>query len=80
MNLLVSAIDSIASSKGLPAEDVRTVYERMLARIKRQALIKDFLSIFVARRVERVLKRKKGILERFARRRKENGYHDISSA
>jgi len=29
-------------------------------------LIKDFLSIFVARRVERVLKRKKGILERFA--------------
>lgn len=40
---------------GIPADEVRRFYIIVLERFKRQARVKDFLTILVSRRVEYLL-------------------------
>jgi hypothetical protein len=51
----ISVIEDLARSQGVRLEEVRSLYESALARIKQDAVILDFLPIFAARRVKELL-------------------------
>ena len=51
---------SLAGSEGLDAQEVQSLYESVLAEMKREAIILDFLPIFAARRVKEMLLLKRG--------------------
>ncbi len=56
-------IEMIAMNMGIPADEVRKLYNLVLKRFKRGARIMDFLPIFASRRVKHLLNvrmRKKG--------------------
>ena len=55
------AIETIAVSTEVPREEVRTIYERVLAELQQKARIKTFLGIFTARRVKELLLRRQGL-------------------
>ncbi|MGA2106986.1 MAG: DUF3562 domain-containing protein [Syntrophorhabdales bacterium] len=46
------AIESFARSFDIETEEVQSLYESVLTEMKREAIITDFLPIFVARRVK----------------------------
>ena len=46
------AIESLARSFDIETEEVQSLYESVLTEMKREAIITDFLPIFVARRVK----------------------------
>ena len=46
------AIESLGRSFDIEAEEVQSLYESILTEMKREAIITDFLPIFVARRVK----------------------------
>lgn len=50
------AIESLSEQLRLPLETVAEVYGRELARIREDALITTYLSIFVSRRVDEMLR------------------------
>ena len=50
-----AAIERIAASMHVRPEEVKPLYERMLAKMQKKARIKTFLAIFTARRVEQLL-------------------------
>jgi hypothetical protein len=52
----LSAIQSLSEQHHLPAADVAALYERELASLRRDALITNYLSIFVSRRVVEALR------------------------
>ena len=52
----LSAIRSISEQHRLPAEQVAMLYERELASLRQDALITTYLSIFVTRRVNELLR------------------------
>jgi len=52
----LSAIQSISEQHNMPAADVAALYERELAAIRQDALITNYLSIFVSRRVVETLR------------------------
>lgn len=51
-----SAIQSLSEQHHLPADDIAALYERELASIRQEALITNYLSIFVSRRVSDLLR------------------------
>jgi hypothetical protein len=51
-------IEGLAESQGVPPDDVRSLYESVLAEMKRDAVIMDFLAIFAARKVRDILSRR----------------------
>ena len=53
-----TTIESLAESQGVRPDDVRSLYESVLADMKRDAVIMDFLPIFAARRVKEILLRR----------------------
>jgi hypothetical protein len=53
-----SVIKGLAESQGVPPDDVRSLYESVLAEMKRDAVIMDFLPIFAARKVKEILSRR----------------------
>jgi hypothetical protein len=53
----VAAIERLAALAQVRAEDVRPLYEQVLAEMLEQARITTYLSIFTARRVEKLLQR-----------------------
>ena len=52
-----AAIQHLAAIARVPVEVVRPLYERVLAEMLEQARITTYLSIFTARRVEKLLQR-----------------------
>ena len=52
----LSAIQSISEQHRLPAADIAVLYERELASVRQDALITNYLSIFVSRRVNEMLR------------------------
>ena len=50
-----AAVESIARSQGLEPGEVQSLYESVLAEMKQEAAIVDFLPIFAARRVKDIL-------------------------
>ena len=52
----LSAIQSLSEQHHLPAEDIAAVYEQELASLRQDALITNYLSIFVSRRVNELLR------------------------
>jgi len=54
-----STIEGLAQSQGVRLEEVRSLYESVLERIKQEAVIMDFLPIFAARRVKELLEGRK---------------------
>lgn len=52
----LSAIQSISEQHHIPASDVAELYERELEAIRQDALITNYLSIFVSRRVKELLR------------------------
>jgi hypothetical protein len=48
-----TTIESLAESQGVRSDDVRSLYESVLANMKRDAVIVDFLPIFAVRRVKK---------------------------
>jgi hypothetical protein len=55
-----AAVMSLARSHGVDAREVQSLYESVLAEMKRDAVIMDFLPIFAARRVKEMLLLKRG--------------------
>jgi len=53
-----ATIQRIASSNGLSPDQVRPIYEKVLASMNEEAKIKDFVSIFVTRKVEKMVQEK----------------------
>lgn len=53
--LHLKAIRSIAKETGFPEEDVGSVYETMLEKLREHAKIKDFLPVLVKREVKDLL-------------------------
>jgi hypothetical protein len=53
-----TTIESLAASQGVRSDDVRSLYESVLADMKRDAVIMDFLPIFAVRRVKEILLRR----------------------
>ncbi|MGD0659302.1 MAG: DUF3562 domain-containing protein [Syntrophorhabdales bacterium] len=51
-----ATIESLAQSKGIGLEDVRSLYASVLEKLKREAVITDFLPIFAARKVREILR------------------------
>ncbi len=51
-----ATIESLAQSEGIGLEDVRSLYESVLEKLKREAVIPDFLPIFAARKVREILR------------------------
>jgi len=49
-------IESLAQSEGIGLEDVRILYESVLEKMKREAVITDFLPILAARKVREILR------------------------
>ena len=58
----VLAIERIAASLHIPREEVQQLYERVLEEMQQKARIKDFLTIFAAKRVEQLLRTMYGTL------------------
>ena len=58
-----AAVERIARSQGLEAGEVEPLYESVLAEMKREAIIMDFLPIFAARKVKEMLLRERGPTE-----------------
>jgi hypothetical protein len=54
-----STIEGLAQAQGVRLEEVRSLYESVLERIKEEAVIMDFLPIFAARRVRELLEERK---------------------
>jgi hypothetical protein len=52
----ISAIQSISEQHRVPADQVAMLYERELASLRQEALIATYLSIFVTRRVNELLR------------------------
>ena len=52
----LSAIQHLSEESHLPADTVADLYERELTRIRQDALITTYLSIFVSRRVSELLR------------------------
>ena len=52
----LSAIQSLSEQHRLPAQDIAAVYEQELANLRQDALITNYLSIFVSRRVSALLR------------------------
>ena len=50
-----AAIESLARSQGVDAEEVQSLYDSVLGEMKREAIIMDFLPIFAARKVKDML-------------------------
>ena len=50
-----AAIEGLLESQDVRPDDVRSLYESILAEMKREAIIVDFLPIFAARRVKEML-------------------------
>lgn len=61
--LHLNAVETLALRIGASVEDVRRLYEIVLERFKREARVKDFLSILVSRRVEYLLNKRKNSKE-----------------
>ena len=55
-----AAVEHIARSQGLEAGEVESLYASVLAEMKREAIIMDFLPIFAARKVKEMLLRERG--------------------
>ena len=53
-----TTIESLVASRGVRSDDVRSLYESVLADMRREAVIMDFLPIFAARRVKEILLRR----------------------
>jgi len=53
-----TTIESLAASQGVRSDDVRSLYESVLADMKRDAVITDFLPIFAARKFKEILLRR----------------------
>jgi hypothetical protein len=51
-------IEGLAESHDVRSDDVRSLYESVLAEMKRDAVIMDFLPIFAARKVMEMLRRR----------------------
>jgi hypothetical protein len=51
-----ATIEGLARSQGVRLEEVRSLYESALARMKQDAVILDFLPIFAARQVKEILR------------------------
>ena len=51
-----AAIESLSQSEGIGLEDVRSLYASVLEKLKREAVITDFLPIFAARKVREILR------------------------
>ena len=51
-------IEGLAESQGVPPDDVQSLYESVLAEMKRDAVIMDFLAIFAVRKVKEILCRR----------------------
>jgi len=55
-----TAVMSLARSQGIDAREVQSLYDSILADLKREAIIMDFLPIFAARKVkERLLQKRR---------------------
>ena len=52
----LSAIRSLSEQHHLPAAEVAAMYERELASLRQDALITNYLSIFVSRRINETLR------------------------
>lgn len=52
----LSAIESLAELHRVPADTVAQLYEGELSRFRRDALITNYLAIFVSRRVAELLR------------------------
>ena len=50
-----AAVVTLARSEGFDAAEVQSLYESVLAEMKRDAIILDFLPIFAARKVKAML-------------------------
>ena len=55
-----AAVESLVRSHGFDAEEVQALYESVLAEMRRDAIIMDFLPIFAARRVKEMLLLERG--------------------
>lgn len=53
------AIESLASEADLPIEEVRSVYEAELKKVKHGARVDDFVATLAHRRARHVLKRRR---------------------
>jgi hypothetical protein len=49
--LHANAINQLCQELSKPAENIRPIYEKVLSELKREAKIKDYLSILVARTI-----------------------------
>ena len=50
-------IEGLAESQDVRSDDVRSLYESVLAEMKRDAVITDYLPIFAVRKVKKILLR-----------------------
>lgn len=50
------AVQRLVSESGLPAKEVDTLYERALRELKKEARVKEYLTILASRRVKDLLK------------------------
>lgn len=50
-----AVIVSLARSHGFDAAEVQSLFDSVMAELRREAVIMDFLPIFVARRVKEML-------------------------
>ncbi len=50
------AIEDLARSHGVGAEEVKSLYESVLAEMRQKAVITDFLSVLAARKVKELLR------------------------
>ena len=53
-----SVVEGLARFFGCDAEEVQALYDSIIAELKREAIIMDFLPIFAARRVRDMLRLK----------------------
>ena len=52
------AIEDLARSHGVGAEEVKSLYESVLSEMKQKAVITDFLTVLAARKVKELLRSK----------------------
>ena len=55
-----AAVMGLARSEGVDAREVQSLYDAILAELKQEAIIMDFLPIFAARKVKEMLLLKRG--------------------
>jgi hypothetical protein len=53
------AIEDLARSHGVRAEEMKSLYESVLTEMKQKAVITDFLSVLAARKVKELLRSKR---------------------